>query len=155
MCLSYDDVDSLFYVVPVAETWGLLGLRLADDSVLPFNYLPYVDQLQVCIYLQVFFGKFLCLLIEMWSCEICFVFLSLPFRASRSLVIIAALDCRDGNGAEWGQIMLSLPCLRSNNICPVLALSPPVGANWGPIPVICGAPVPPWGKLKRLVILER
>ncbi|KAI4348836.1 hypothetical protein L6164_009508 [Bauhinia variegata] len=33
--------------VAVAGVWGLLALRLADDSVLPFNYLPYADQLQV------------------------------------------------------------------------------------------------------------
>ncbi|KAF7818898.1 putative glutamate carboxypeptidase AMP1 [Senna tora] len=32
--------------VAVAGVWGLLALRLADDSILPFNYHPYVDQLQ-------------------------------------------------------------------------------------------------------------
>ncbi|GAV57269.1 TFR_dimer domain-containing protein/Peptidase_M28 domain-containing protein [Cephalotus follicularis] len=32
--------------VTVAGVWGLLGLRLADDSILPFKYLSYADQLQ-------------------------------------------------------------------------------------------------------------
>ncbi|XP_020239789.1 probable glutamate carboxypeptidase PLA3 [Cajanus cajan] len=33
--------------VAVTGIWGLLALRLADDSILPFNYLSYADQLQV------------------------------------------------------------------------------------------------------------
>ncbi|KAJ0028594.1 hypothetical protein Pint_36251 [Pistacia integerrima] len=32
--------------VAVAGVWGLLALRLADDSILHFNYLSYADQLQ-------------------------------------------------------------------------------------------------------------
>lgn len=32
--------------VAVAGIWGLLALRLADDSILPFNYLSYAEQLQ-------------------------------------------------------------------------------------------------------------
>ncbi|XVE75809.1 hypothetical protein DITRI_Ditri12bG0122000 [Diplodiscus trichospermus] len=32
--------------VAVAGVWGLLGLRLADDPVLPLNYLSYAKQLQ-------------------------------------------------------------------------------------------------------------
>lgn len=31
----------------VAGVWGLLGLHLADDPVLPFDYLSYAKQLQV------------------------------------------------------------------------------------------------------------
>lgn len=33
----------------VAEIWGLLALHLADDRILPFNYLSYASELQVCI----------------------------------------------------------------------------------------------------------
>nr|XP_007145752.1 hypothetical protein PHAVU_007G264800g [Phaseolus vulgaris]ESW17746.1 hypothetical protein PHAVU_007G264800g [Phaseolus vulgaris] len=33
--------------VAVTGIWGLLALRLADDSIIPFNYLSYADQLQV------------------------------------------------------------------------------------------------------------
>ncbi|TKY53208.1 glutamate carboxypeptidase 2 [Spatholobus suberectus] len=32
--------------VAVTGIWGLLALRLADDSIIPFNYLSYADQLQ-------------------------------------------------------------------------------------------------------------
>ncbi|KAM0951950.1 putative glutamate carboxypeptidase [Dioscorea sansibarensis] len=32
--------------VTLAEVWGLLGLRLADDAILPFNYLSYAGQVQ-------------------------------------------------------------------------------------------------------------
>ncbi|XP_041025914.1 probable glutamate carboxypeptidase AMP1 [Juglans microcarpa x Juglans regia] len=32
--------------VAVAGIWGTLALHLADDSILPFNYLSYADQLQ-------------------------------------------------------------------------------------------------------------
>ncbi|KAI3520420.1 hypothetical protein L1887_09835 [Cichorium endivia] len=32
--------------VAVAGVWGLLGLHLADDHILPFNYLSYASQLQ-------------------------------------------------------------------------------------------------------------
>ncbi|KAI4341306.1 hypothetical protein MLD38_026042 [Melastoma candidum] len=32
--------------VAAAEIWGLLALRLADDPILPFNYIAYVTQLQ-------------------------------------------------------------------------------------------------------------
>ncbi|KAK7244721.1 hypothetical protein RIF29_39547 [Crotalaria pallida] len=32
--------------VAVAGIWGLLALRLADDSILPFNYIPYANQLK-------------------------------------------------------------------------------------------------------------
>ncbi|KVI09465.1 probable glutamate carboxypeptidase AMP1 [Cynara cardunculus var. scolymus] len=32
--------------VAVASVWGLLGLRLADDPIIPFNYLSYALQLQ-------------------------------------------------------------------------------------------------------------
>lgn len=39
--------DPLFHRhVAVAGVWGLLALRLADDSILPFNFLSYSDQLQ-------------------------------------------------------------------------------------------------------------
>ncbi|KAK2988847.1 hypothetical protein RJ640_020211, partial [Escallonia rubra] len=31
--------------VAVTEVWGLLALHLADDPVLPFNYLSYSAQL--------------------------------------------------------------------------------------------------------------
>ncbi|KAE9590771.1 hypothetical protein Lal_00023477 [Lupinus albus] len=31
----------------VAGIWGLLALHLADDSILPFNYVPYANQLQL------------------------------------------------------------------------------------------------------------
>lgn len=37
----------MLFVVSVTEIWGLLGLRLADDSIIPFNYLSYAEQLQV------------------------------------------------------------------------------------------------------------
>ncbi len=40
----------LFCFVTVAGIWGLLALRLADDSILPFNYLSYAEQLQVLFY---------------------------------------------------------------------------------------------------------
>ncbi|XP_027364285.1 probable glutamate carboxypeptidase AMP1 [Abrus precatorius] len=33
--------------VAVAGIWGLLALHLADDSIIPFNYLSYADQLKV------------------------------------------------------------------------------------------------------------
>lgn len=33
--------------VAVAGIWGLLALHLADDSIIPFNYLSYAHQLQV------------------------------------------------------------------------------------------------------------
>ncbi|XP_027934607.1 probable glutamate carboxypeptidase AMP1 [Vigna unguiculata] len=33
--------------VAVTGIWGLLALRLADDSIIPFNYVSYADQLQV------------------------------------------------------------------------------------------------------------
>ncbi|CAN1772798.1 Probable glutamate carboxypeptidase AMP1 [Linum perenne] len=47
---SYDWIvkhaDPLFHRhVAVAEVWGLVALRLADDPVLPFNYLSYAQQL--------------------------------------------------------------------------------------------------------------
>ncbi|KAK4483639.1 hypothetical protein RD792_010840 [Penstemon davidsonii] len=32
----------------VASIWGLIALKLADDELLPFNYLPYVLELQKC-----------------------------------------------------------------------------------------------------------
>lgn len=35
------------YFPSVAEVWGLLALHLADDPVLPLNYLSYAAQLQV------------------------------------------------------------------------------------------------------------
>ncbi|KAM4079340.1 hypothetical protein ACB094_09G110200 [Castanea mollissima] len=39
--------DPLFHRhVAVAGIWGLLALHLADDSILPFNYLSYAEQLQ-------------------------------------------------------------------------------------------------------------
>ncbi|RRT72891.1 hypothetical protein B296_00012049 [Ensete ventricosum] len=47
-------IDSLYIIISViefvaclsvAELWGLLGLRLADDPVLPFDYLSYSTQL--------------------------------------------------------------------------------------------------------------
>lgn len=37
------------FVTLVADVWGLLGLHLADDPILPFNYLSYAAQLQVCL----------------------------------------------------------------------------------------------------------
>ncbi|RWV97737.1 hypothetical protein GW17_00039455 [Ensete ventricosum] len=51
-------IDSLYIIISViefvaclsvAELWGLLGLRLADDPVLPFDYLSYSSQLHVSI----------------------------------------------------------------------------------------------------------
>ncbi|KAL6005119.1 hypothetical protein ACLOJK_005680 [Asimina triloba] len=39
------DVESMVEC-DVAEIWGLLALRLADDLILPFNYLSYAIQLQ-------------------------------------------------------------------------------------------------------------
>lgn len=33
--------------VAVTEIWGLLALRLADDSILPFSYLSYANELQL------------------------------------------------------------------------------------------------------------
>lgn len=39
--------DPLFHRhVAVSGIWGLLALHLADDSILPFNYLSYAEQLQ-------------------------------------------------------------------------------------------------------------
>ncbi|XP_024188888.1 probable glutamate carboxypeptidase AMP1 [Rosa chinensis] len=39
--------DPLFHRhVAVAGIWGLIALHLADDSILPFNYFSYVDQLK-------------------------------------------------------------------------------------------------------------
>ncbi|KAJ6330619.1 hypothetical protein OIU76_009254 [Salix suchowensis] len=39
--------DPLFHRhVVVAGIWGLLALQLADESILPFDYLTYVEQLQ-------------------------------------------------------------------------------------------------------------
>uniref|UniRef100_A0A2P2ME58 Peptidase M28 domain-containing protein n=1 Tax=Rhizophora mucronata TaxID=61149 RepID=A0A2P2ME58_RHIMU len=39
--------DPLFHRhVAVAGVWGLLALHLADDYILPFNYLSYADQLE-------------------------------------------------------------------------------------------------------------
>ncbi|XP_008777140.1 probable glutamate carboxypeptidase VP8 [Phoenix dactylifera] len=39
--------DPMFHRhVAIAEIWGLLGLHLADDPVLPFDYLSYAAQLQ-------------------------------------------------------------------------------------------------------------
>ncbi|KAL2327310.1 hypothetical protein Fmac_020737 [Flemingia macrophylla] len=35
------------YFGKVTGIWGLLGLRLAGDSILPFNYLSYANQLQI------------------------------------------------------------------------------------------------------------
>ncbi|RDX96874.1 putative glutamate carboxypeptidase AMP1, partial [Mucuna pruriens] len=48
---SYDwmtmSADPFFHRhVAVAGIWGLLALRLADDFIIPFNYLSYADQLQ-------------------------------------------------------------------------------------------------------------
>jgi len=43
--------DLTVFVVSVSEIWGLLGLHLADDAVLPFDYLSYATQLQVVQYL--------------------------------------------------------------------------------------------------------
>lgn len=48
---SYDwmvkHADPFFHRhVAVAGVWGLLGVRLADDPILPFNYLSYAAQLQ-------------------------------------------------------------------------------------------------------------
>jgi len=40
----------LFFVVSVAGIWGLLALHLADESILPFDYHSYVEQLQVRIW---------------------------------------------------------------------------------------------------------
>lgn len=41
--------DFLFHFALVAGLWGLLALHLADDPILPFNYLSYAEQLQVCV----------------------------------------------------------------------------------------------------------
>lgn len=39
--------DPLFHRhVAVAGIWGLLALHLADESILPFDYISYVEQLQ-------------------------------------------------------------------------------------------------------------
>lgn len=37
-------------VTLVAGVWGLLGVHLADDPILPFNYLSYAAQLQVWLF---------------------------------------------------------------------------------------------------------
>jgi len=50
VCQSRDDISFLFFVVSVTGIWGLLALRLADDSIIPFNYVSYADQLQVFLY---------------------------------------------------------------------------------------------------------
>lgn len=36
-------------VQAVASIWGLVALKLADDVILPFNYLSYALELQVCV----------------------------------------------------------------------------------------------------------
>lgn len=33
--------------ISVTGIWGLVALRLADDPILPFNYLSYANELQV------------------------------------------------------------------------------------------------------------
>lgn len=38
----------IILMLSAAGVWGLLALRLADDLILPFNYLSYANQLQVC-----------------------------------------------------------------------------------------------------------
>jgi hypothetical protein len=37
----------VYVVKPVAEIWGLLAIRLADDLILPFDYQSYASQLEV------------------------------------------------------------------------------------------------------------
>lgn len=32
-----------------ASVWGLVALKLADEELLPFNYLSYSHELQVCL----------------------------------------------------------------------------------------------------------
>lgn len=36
------------YVQTVTSIWGLVALQLADEEFLPFNYLSYANELQVC-----------------------------------------------------------------------------------------------------------
>lgn len=31
----------------VASVWGLIALRLADDEIIPFNYVSYTSELEV------------------------------------------------------------------------------------------------------------
>ncbi|RZR71165.1 hypothetical protein BHM03_00003932 [Ensete ventricosum] len=60
-------IDSLYIIISViefvaclsvAELWGLLGLRLADDPVLPFDYLSYSSQLHVAAHsVKLGFGR--------------------------------------------------------------------------------------------------
>ncbi|CAN0900042.1 Probable glutamate carboxypeptidase LAMP1 [Linum grandiflorum] len=39
--------DPMFHKhVAVASIWGYLALRLADDEILPFNYIPYAEELK-------------------------------------------------------------------------------------------------------------
>lgn len=45
----------VFFVVLVTGIWGLLALHLADDSILPFNYVSYANELQVCSYIHLLF----------------------------------------------------------------------------------------------------
>ncbi|XP_048137606.1 probable glutamate carboxypeptidase AMP1 isoform X2 [Rhodamnia argentea] len=45
--LQYAGIPSVdIYYGKAAGVWGLLALRLADDLILPFNYLSYANQLQ-------------------------------------------------------------------------------------------------------------
>jgi len=32
---------------PVASVWGLIALKLADDEIIPFNYVSYASELEV------------------------------------------------------------------------------------------------------------
>lgn len=36
----------------VASIWGTVALQLADQEILPFNYVSYADELQVCYRLR-------------------------------------------------------------------------------------------------------
>lgn len=40
-------LDVLLHLCAVTSIWGLLALRLADEAVLPFDYLAYAKELQV------------------------------------------------------------------------------------------------------------
>jgi hypothetical protein len=38
-----------------ASIWGLVGLRLADDEILPFDYVSYASELKVFLHYISFF----------------------------------------------------------------------------------------------------
>lgn len=47
---NYFFIIIFLFGVSVAGIWGLVALHLADDLILPFNYLSYASELQVEIF---------------------------------------------------------------------------------------------------------